>query len=83
MLYEIVTVILAIYAILSPLVILKAVQFGLKCAEKPAEVMSEPVMSLPKKTKKPELTDDMRRGIDILTNIDTYDGTSNGQKEIK
>ncbi len=83
MLFEILTMILAIYACLTPIIVLKSVQFGIKCAEKPEKASESEIFHLPKKKKKPEVSDDVRRELDVLANIDIYDGTSQGQKEIK
>ena len=83
MLFEIITVILAIYAVLTPIWIMKSVKFGIKCAEKPAEAAEEPVFTLPEKKKDVKVPEEMQKTLDILENIEVYDGTSNGQKEIK
>ena len=83
MLFEIITVILAIYAVLTPIWIMKSVKFGIKCAAKPAEAAEEPVFTLPEKKKDVKVPEEMQKTLDILENIEVYDGTSNGQKEIK
>lgn len=82
MLSDVVLVILGLYAASTPIWFMKAVQFGAKCAEKPEEVAVEPVFNLPKAEKKPEMTDEMRADLTMLHNINVFDGTSNGQKEI-
>ena len=51
---------------------------GMKCAKSDVKVPN-----LPKIRKKPKQTAENARLNDILSNIEAYDGTSNGQKEIK
>lgn len=82
MLYEALTVILAVYVMMTPLFYYKAVKFGLRCAQKPEET-GEEVFHLPKKAKKPKMTPEEDRMVQILSNIDRYDGTPTGQKEVK
>lgn len=81
MLFNIVAIILALYAITAPYWLFKAVKFGIKCAEKPEEVAEEPVFELPKKHNT-EMSDEMKAALNVLYNIDAYDGTSNGQREV-
>lgn len=86
MLYEILAVILVLYAALSPFWVIKCVKFGIKCADDPEKAAEEPDISIPwpeKKAVNVELTPEQQRYVDIMTNIDTYDGTEVGQKEIK
>lgn len=83
MLYEIVFVLLVIYVLFTPLFVIKAVRFGMKVWDEPEEVAKEPVFHLPKKKKEPKMTDEERRNLQIMQNIDRYDGTPNGQVEIK
>jgi len=58
-------------------------KLGVKMAEKPEKVAEEPAFTLPKRTKKPEMPEEMKRDLAKLANIEQYDGTSNGQMEIK
>jgi len=85
MLSDIICIILAIYAILSPFWLIKAVKFGVSLANKPEEAAKEPFIALPKKKKtvEPDLSKEEQKIIDILANVDVFDGTSIGQKEIK
>ena len=86
MLYEIIAVILCIYAAISPFIVIKAVKFGMKCAEDPQTAAEEPVFNVDirKEAEKPAvLSPEEQQIIDILENIDVFDGTSTGQKEIK
>jgi GTP cyclohydrolase III len=83
MLYEVLTFVLAMYAMSTPLIYKAGVKFGLKCAEKPEEACEEPVFALPKRKERVEMPKEFKNGLDILANIDAYDGTSAGQKEIK
>ena len=85
MLSDILLIILGLYAISTPYWLIKAVKFGLKCAEKPEEAIEEPVFTLPEinpKHDESEMTEDMKEDLAILANINAYDGTSAGQREI-
>ena len=79
----IVLVILAYYAFITPIIVFKSVKFGIKMAEKPEEAAEEPFFNVPKKKELPKMTPEEQRTAQILANIDRYDGTSNGQVEIK
>lgn len=83
MLFDIIAVILVIYAVSTPFWVLKAVRFGLKCAEKPSEAAEEPIFTLPEKKTDVKVPKEMQKTLDIFENIEAYDGTSNGQKEIE
>lgn len=85
MLSDIVLVILAIYACSTPLWVVKSIKFGLKIAENTEKAAEEPVFnipSLPKKSETVELPEEVKADIAVLENIEAYDGTSHGQKEI-
>ena len=81
--YNIIIIVLVIYAAVSQIFMLKAVKFGLKGAEKPEKAAEEPVFTLPEKKKEAKVSESEQRILDILGNIDAYDGTSAGQKEIE
>ena len=66
-----------------PLVVVKSIKFGIKLAEKPKETAEKPMFNVPKNKKKPKMSKDEEKVINILANIDAYDGTGIGQKEIK
>ncbi len=86
MLYEILSIILVIYAVLSPFWVIRAIKFGLSIVENPQEAAKEPVFTLPKakkKSKEAELPKEIQTAYDILDNIEAYDGTNVGQKEIE
>ena len=83
MLSNIVLVILGFYIIMSPFMMLYSVKLGFKMGQRPEKTAAEPVIPLPKRKKEPQVSKEVKRGFDILNNIDIYDGTSNGQKEIK
>lgn len=84
MLYSIaLLVVLAYYAVMTPIIVFKSVKFGIKVAEKPETAAEEPFFSVPKKKTEPKMTPEERRTAQILMNIDRYDGTSAGQVEIK
>lgn len=82
MLFNVIFCVLTAYVIVSPYLYYKAIKIGLRLAEKPEEVAEEPVFSLPKRKKKPEMTEAEKRDMKILANIDRYDGTPNGQEKI-
>ena len=86
MLYEILMVILVVYAISSPLWVMKSIKFGVKFALDAEKTSREPVINIPKpKRKQPEvkLSKEEQKIIDTLENINAFDGTETGQKEIK
>lgn len=84
MLSDIVLVILAIYACSTPLWVVKSIKFGLKIAENTEKAAEEPVFNIPSLPKKNdiELPEEVKADIAVLENIEAYDGTSHGQKEI-
>lgn len=86
MLYEILSIILVIYACLSPFWVMKAIKFGAAMAKTPEKAVKEPIIQIPKKEKPkkdPVLSDQEQMYVDILSNVGIFDGTSAGQKEIK
>lgn len=83
MLYDIMFAVLIAYTMVSPLVVVKSIKYGIKLADKPKETAETPMFNVPKKKKKPKMSKEDERIINILANIDAYDGTSVGQKEIK
>ena len=86
MLFDILAIIIAIYAVFSPIWVIKAVKFGISVGENPKEAAEEPVFHIPsekKKVKTPVLSKEEQQIVDILENVDIYDGTSRGQKEIE
>ena len=86
MLYSILAVLLVLYAVLSPFWVIKAVKFGLSIKKDPEKAAEEPVFHIPEKKKKvkpPVLSREEQQIVDILENVDIYDGTSRGQKEIE
>lgn len=82
MLFEVIAIILALYACLTPAIILKSVKFGMSAAQTPKEAIEKPIFTV-KKKKTPDVPPEIQKGLDIIANIDNYDGTSTGQKEIK
>ena len=82
MLFNVLFCVLVAYVIVSPYFLYKAIKIGLRLAEKPEEVAEEPVFNLPKRKKMPKMTEAEKRDMQILANIDRYDGTSNGQEKI-
>ena len=72
------SILFAIMCILLPTMSYLAFIEGMKCAKSDVKVPN-----LPKIRKKPKQTAENKRLNDISYNIDVFDGTSNGQKEIK
>ena len=72
------SILFAIMCILLPIMSYLSFIEGMKCAKSDVKVPN-----LPKIRKKPKQTAENARLNDILSNIEAYDGTSNGQKEIK
>ena len=72
------SILFGIMCILLPIMSYLAFIEGMKCAKSDIKVPK-----LPKIRKKPKQTAESNRLNDILANIEAYDGTSNGQKEIK
>lgn len=72
------SILFAIMCILLPTMSYLAFIEGMKCAKSDVKVPN-----LPKIRKKPKQTAENARLNDILSNIEAYDGSSNGQKEIK
>ena len=85
MFYEILTIVLAVYVMATPYFYAKAIKFGMKITEDPQEALPELDFSfnIPKAKKKPQMTPEEDRTYQILSNIDRYDGTSFGQKEVR
>lgn len=83
MLSNIILAILGLYTVLSPFLIIYGIKLGFKMAQRPEETAAEPVIKLPRRRKAPQMSEGIKRGFDILHNIDIYDGTAYGQKEIK
>lgn len=71
-----------LFATFSQIMVIKAVKFGLKIAEKPEKAAEEPVFNVPKKKKQPKMTEDEKRTLAILENVSRYDGTSKGQVKV-
>lgn len=80
--YDTLFVFLVIYVCATPLFYAKAVKFGMKLVDKPEEAECEPVFNLPKRKEKPKMTPEEARMVQKLENIDRYDGSPEGQKEI-
>lgn len=82
MLYDVIFGVLAIYAMLTPLMVIKSIKYGIKLAENPKEVAEAPIFNVPKPKAKPKMSPEQKKAMQILSNIEAYDGTSLGQKEI-
>lgn len=93
MLYNILTVILAVYAMAVPFMMLRFIKFGMTAAEKPEEAAKETTFKvglpkkLPKLRKNQKMTKADRKALEdakiLERNIDAYDGTGMGQEEIR
>lgn len=76
-------ILLAIIAILMPIITLIAVKIGFKLAAKPEEAMKEPIFNVPKPKQKPKVDKQTRIMFEELENINAYNGTGLGQRDIK
>lgn len=84
MLYSILFAVLVGYALCTTIIAVMSIQFGMSLTHKAEKVEEKPVFfNLPKKRKKAKTTPEQEIAMAILANIDAYDGTSNGQREIK
>lgn len=88
MLSDVLLAAFAIHAMCMPIFLAKALNYGARLASRPEEAAAEPVIKLPK--RKPRQTKEQREAermveatMKILDNVDAYDGTGLGQKEIK
>lgn len=82
MLYELIVLFLCILVGIMPFITLKVLKTGYKLAEKP-ETAEEPVFNMPKVRRRPKMDRDTQVWLEEMTNINNYDGTGFGQKEIK
>ena len=82
MLFKIVFVCMIAYICATPLFYAVAVKFGMRLMDKPEQAIEAPIFHLPERKEAPKMTPEESRTAQILANIDRYDGTSNGQKEI-
>lgn len=75
---------MAVYLMILPFILLKFIKFGMRMATKEAEkIAEEPVFTVPKKKHTPKVPEEVQRTLDIMENINNFDGTGMGQKEIK
>lgn len=83
MLYNIIITILGLYAVLSPFFMLKFLKIGYKMGNL-EEIRERRIILNRSISRKRKTTDKEREQIeDSLANIEAYNGTSSGQKEIK
>lgn len=83
MLSNVIQIILIIYACLVPFLIAKAIEFGIKIGKNSESVPEGVIFNLKPPKKKAKMTAEESRTAQILANIDRYDGTPNGQVEVK
>lgn len=79
----ILTYILAVYVLLTPYFCYRAIKFGMKIAQTPEKVPEDKIFTIPTPKKKPKMTPEEERKMQILSNIDNYNGTSQGQKKVE
>lgn len=75
--------IVAVFAAFEQVMILKAFYYGVKIGRTKEEIVPEPFTAPKKRKKAKEVAKQTQKMNDILRNIDVYDGTSLGQKEIE
>ena len=80
---NILLIILVIYVIWSPAIVLYAVKFGIRIADKPEKVAEERTFTIPTPKRKPKMTAEEDRMTQILRNIDNYNGTPQGQVKVE
>ena len=83
MLFNILFVFLVLYVMAMPILVIKYIKFGLMIADEPEKAAEKPVFNVPKFHRKSKLTPEQKKAIAIMQNLDIFDGTSLGQKEIK
>lgn len=82
MLFDVLFVAMVIYTMITPFFYVKAIKFGMDLWEDPDDAGFFD-FHLPKKPKEVEISDADKRTMQILQNIDRYDGTPNGQVKVK
>ena len=83
MLYEIITLILALYVIASPVIIIKCIRFGYRMAAKPEEESKKPIIQKKSKPKEIKLSKEEEAELAYWNNVLNFDGTATGQKPIE
>ena len=84
--YAIIVGIIVIFAIITEIMLVKAFHYGVQVGKSKESAVPEPFPAVKrdnKKRKTLETSTEIKRMNDILNNIDVYDGTPIGQKEIK
>lgn len=79
----IITYVLVAYLLLTPFLYYKAIQFGMKIVKEPEKAVEEPVFHVPTPKKKPKMTPEEDRALQIIANIDKYTGDATGQKKVE
>lgn len=79
----ILTYVLTAYLLFTPFLYYKAIQFGMKVSSEPKKAAEEAVFHVPVPKKKPKLTPQEERTLQIIANIDRYSGDSVGQKKVE
>lgn len=80
----------AAYVMCTPIFLAKALKYGIRLASKPEEAADDSVLNIKMPKKKPKPTKEQEEAVrmveatmKILDNVDAYDGTGLGQKEIR
>lgn len=80
---EILAYILVLYMFLTPYFLFRAVKFGIKIAQNPEEASEEHTFTIPMPKRTPKMTAEEDRRMQILKNIDNYNGSSVGQVKVE
>ena len=81
----ILAIILGVVLVIYPFFLLSAVKFGMKMADKPEEIIAEPILEdiFPKaKPANRDITEDERKFATLWENMENYIGDSTNQKEV-
>lgn len=90
MLSDVLLAAFAIHVMCTPIFMAKALKYGIRLVSKPEEAADAPVLNIKMPKKKPKPTKEQEEAarmveatMKILDNVDAYDGTGLGQKEIR
>jgi len=82
MFFNVISVILCIYTVLSPLLMLKCVKFGFGMHDNPQKEIEKPIIPRKAKDETIELTKEQQEDIEFMMNVMNYNGDELGQKII-
>lgn len=83
MIINILLILLVVYACFTPFLVIWGVKFGIKITKEPEKAAETPFFNIPEKKPEPKMSPEEKRRVQILENIEAYNGTAIGQKEIK